>query len=151
MNYETVFVILKRSAIGYGFLLTLATGGLAFANIFGFAATAIQFGGASVSETTPIKTLMNIGWVFGVCVALIGAVAQWRKRRSKQATDEAPRETVQERDQSSSDGSRHGLFASAAWGGFFGALLGSALGSRSSCCGFRFCTARFLLKTGCHP
>jgi hypothetical protein len=71
---------------------------------------------------------MNIGWVFGVGVALLGAVVQRRKRQAKPTTGEAPKEIVQEPKQTSSKGRRHGLFVSAAWGGFFGALLGSALG-----------------------
>ena len=127
---ETVIVTLKRLAIGYGLLLTLAAGGLAFANIFGFVATAIQFGGETAPETTATKTWMHIGWVFGVCIALLGAVVQMRKRRAKQTGGEASEETSHEQEpkQASQEGRRHGLFASAAWGGFFGALLGAALG-----------------------
>jgi len=122
-------LIFKRLATGYGLLLTLAAGGLAFANIFGVAATALQFGGERAPDTTPIKTWMHIGWVFGVGVALLGAVVEWRKRRLKPATGEAPKAIVQEPKQSPSARRRHGLLASAAWGGFFGALLGAALGA----------------------
>ena len=66
--------VFKRIADGYGLLITLAGGGFAFANIFGFAANAISFGGESAPDTTPMKTWMHIGWVFGVCIALLGAV-----------------------------------------------------------------------------
>ncbi len=127
---ETVIVTLKRLAIGYGLLLTLAAGGLAFANIFGFVATAFQFGGETAPDTTATKTWMHIGWFFGVCIALLGAVVQMRKRRAKQTSGEASEETSQEQDpkQASQEGRRHGLCASAAWGAFFGALLGAALG-----------------------
>ena len=125
------FVVFKRLLIGYGLLLTLAAGGLAFANIFGVAATALQFGGETAPETAPIKTWMHIGWVFGVCIALLGAVVQWRRTRPHSRLGETQKvnEIVQEREQASSEGTRHGWLASAAWGGFFGAVLGSALGA----------------------
>ena len=129
-NSEFIGTTLKRLAIGYGLLLTLAAGGLAFANIFGFVATAIHFGGETAPDTAAAKTWMHIGWVFGVCIALLGAVVQMRKRRAKQSGGEASEETGQEQEprQASQEGRRHGLFASAAWGAFFGALLGTALG-----------------------
>jgi hypothetical protein len=117
-------------AIGYALLLTLAAGGLAFANIFGFVATALRFGGETAPDTTATKTWMHVGWVVGVCIALLGAVVQMRKRRAKKAIGDASDETDDQHEPkpSSGEGRRHGLFASAAWGGFFGALLGAALG-----------------------
>ena len=115
-------------ATGYGLLLTSAAGGIAFANIFGVLATAIQFGGDTAPDTTPIKTWMHIGWFFGVAIAFLGAVVELRKRRAKSATGEAPEPIVEESQQPPSDRRRRGLLVSAAWGGFFGALLGTALG-----------------------
>ena len=130
-NCKMVVVMLKRLAIGYGLLLTLAAGGLAFANIFGFVATALHFGGETAPDPTSTKTWMHIGWVFGVCIALSGAVVKMRKSPRKQATSESPDETGQEPEptQSPREGRRHGLLASAAWGGFVGALLGGMLGA----------------------
>jgi hypothetical protein len=43
-NSEIIGTTIKRLAIGYELLLTLAAGGLAFANIFGFVATVFHFG-----------------------------------------------------------------------------------------------------------
>lgn len=126
---EMVVTALKRFAVGYGLLVTLAAGGLAFANIFGFAVTAISFGGESAPDTTPIKTWMNIGWVFGVSIALLGAVIRFRKGRPRPAPSEVSEVIAEEIEPSSSRSPRHGLLPSAAWGGFFGALLGTALGA----------------------
>lgn len=122
-------LVLKRLAICYWLLLILAAGGLAFANIFGVAVTAIQGSGESSPDTTPIQTSMHIGWIIGVGVALFGAVMEWRKGRVKPSVDEAPQAIAQQPKQSHSERRRHGLLVSAGWGGFFGALLGAALGA----------------------
>ncbi|MEP3479954.1 MAG: hypothetical protein ABJZ55_11955 [Fuerstiella sp.] len=128
-------LVLTRLAKGYGLLLTMAGGGLAFANIFGVVATAIQGSGERAPDTTPIKTSMHIGWIFGVGIALLGAVMEWRKRRAKAAVDSDPltiaKQTKQTKQtkQSSSKRQRRGLLVSAGWGGFFGVVLGAALGA----------------------
>lgn len=120
--------MLKRLADAYCVLLALAAGGLAFANIFGVLATAFHFGGDVVPAATPVKHWMHIGWVFGVCVALVGVIVQWRKRLANEGAVEAPQESVPQVDQVSPEVGRKGFLISAAWGGFFGTLLGAALG-----------------------
>jgi uncharacterized membrane protein len=63
-----------------------------------------------------------------VVVVLISSVADLTLR-SKAVADRPPREVPERQVQSSSSGSRHGLFASAAWGAFFGSVLGALLGA----------------------
>lgn len=130
-------VTLKRLAIGYGLLLTLAAGGLAFANLFGFAATAIQFGGDHAPDTGAARMWMHLGWVFGVCMAATGAAIKIRKEGSKPHTIETPQKEQSQEiaptqnkdpDEPSATGTRHGLIVSAMWGGGFGTILGAALG-----------------------
>ncbi len=126
---EMGIVLLKRLAVGYGVVLTLAAGGLAFANIFGIAVTAIQFGAEDAAETMPTRTVMHVGWVFGVCVALVGAIQQIRKRGWSLATHEsASGEVNGQQEQPATEGAKRGVLVSAAWGSFFGAILGAALG-----------------------
>lgn len=125
-------VILNRLLMGYGLLLTLAAGGLAFANLFGVAATAIQFGGERAPDAGVARMWMHFGWVFGVCIAAIGAAMKLRKKSSDPnpicAPEEISQTQVKDQDQTPSEGTRHGFFVSAMWGGGFGALLGAALG-----------------------
>ena len=131
---QTLLTVLKWLALGYALLLTLAAGGLAFANIFGWVATAVQFGGESAPDTTSTKTWMHVGWVFGACIALIGAGWQARNNGRKKQAGDAPNkverqlEADPESTPSSPQGRRHGRFASAAFGGFFGTVIGAALG-----------------------
>ncbi|MFN3189436.1 MAG: hypothetical protein ACE361_02850 [Aureliella sp.] len=130
-------LLVKRLAIAYGLLMTLAGGGLAFANIFGFVATAISFGGESAPVTTPVRTSMNIGWIFGVGVALLGTLLNYRRQRKRQAETQADDkkiiqpapEPTESPKRASSESRRYGILASAAWGGFFGTLLGALLGA----------------------
>lgn len=128
-----LFKIGKSIVVGYGILLTLAAGGLVFANIVGFLAGAVQFGGTRAPDTAAIQTWMHGGWIFGVGVALFGVIVkqiqksrkQRRRTEAKPAEEPLQPETVQ---QETPQGRRHGLFASMAWGGFGGALLGGMLG-----------------------
>lgn len=115
--------------------MTLAAGGLAFANIFGFAATAMSFGGESASDTAPVRTTMHIGWVFGVFIALFGAIMQRRSQRRKRTTTETGDDVKHEDEikrptpEPQAPRRRRGFLISAAWGGFFGGLLGTWIGA----------------------
>lgn len=123
------FLILKRFATAYGLLITMAAGGLAFANIFGFAATAMFFGGENAQDLSSVRTTMNVGWIFGVCIALFGAFMQFRKKRSLPISSGTTDTSAEQNEHTSIKGRRHGFFASAAWGGFFGGLLGTVFGA----------------------
>ena len=130
-----VWKILKWVGTGYGLLLTMAGGGLAFANIVGAITAAVQFGGQRAPDVEVMRTWMHGGWVFGVFIALVGAIATYRKRAKKRqlspdSVDEQPSQLAPEpsSEQSASVGRPHGLLGSLAWGGIAGGILGTMLG-----------------------
>lgn len=135
-------MIWKRVLIGYGILLTAAAGGIAFACVFGVVATALQITGVDKESVSQPLPWHQIGWIFGVLVSLSGSFMKWQASHSKRAgivadsspdsehpaaySDTANSETTNL--ETAESGRRGGLVVSAAWGGFFGGLLGVALG-----------------------
>ncbi|WDI43193.1 hypothetical protein [Bremerella sp. P1] len=134
-----LFRLIVLIAKGYAFLLSLAAGGLIFANLFGVIVALVQVGGASLfgSERAPDPavgtTWIRAGWCIGVLVAAIGdAVAFWKYRQQKSIQKEKPQseshDPKPELEESKNPGRRHGFLASTAYGGLFGAFLGGMLG-----------------------
>jgi hypothetical protein len=124
----------KTIVFGYGILLALAAGGLAFANIFGIVAGIFQFGTERAPDAAVLQTWVHRGWIFGVGVALFGVVMKrlQKLRKQRTRTGEKPEDKPLQQETSQQEtpkGRRHGLLASMAWGGFGGALLGGMLGA----------------------
>lgn len=134
-----LFRLLVLIAKGYALLLSLAAGGLIFANLFGVIVTLFQVGGASLagSERAPDPTVattwIHAGWCVGVVVAAIGgAIAFWKYRQQKMVQPEKLQtESVQPQPdlgESKKQCRRHGRLASMGYGGLLGAFLGGMLG-----------------------
>lgn len=128
------FKIGKAIAVGYGILLTLAAGGFVCANIAGFFRGVIQFamtsGDQKAPDPTVVQTWTHAGWVFGVGIALLGAIVKFRKSRKKRSRKRKDNTEQDANSQHTSrKGRRLGPVASSALGGLGGGLLGGMLGA----------------------
>ena len=126
------FKIGKTIFVGYGILLTLAGGGLAFANIFGFAVGILQFRAVRAPDPAVLQSWMHRGWTFGVTAALFGVLmkrfgnSRKRKSQAKVSGEDNPQNKRQRR--SDRNERRYGVLASTALGGLGGGLVGGMLG-----------------------
>lgn len=134
-----LFRLLVLIAKAYAFLISLAAGGLIFANLFGVVVVLFQVGGASLagSERAPDPTVattwIHTGWCVGVVMAAIGgAITFWKNRQRKQAQTEKFQSEAEEQKpelaENKKQGRRHGTLGSIGYGGLFGAFLGGMLG-----------------------
>lgn len=123
----------KVIVVGYGVLLTLAAGGFVCANLAGFFRGVIQFamtyGDQKAPDPTVVQTWTHAGWVFGVGIALLGAIVKFRKSRKKRSRKPQDH-TEQDANalQKSEKGRRLGPVASSALGSLGGGLLGGIIG-----------------------
>jgi len=105
---------------GYGFLLTIAAGGLICANIFGMLGHAVNIlGKLELSR----QHLMHGGWLLGVLAAGVGGAIKWWKTKPIVIPHKSSRSELEE-----PQGTRHGVLGSMFWCGVIGTVLGVMLG-----------------------
>lgn len=124
---------------GYGLLLSLAAGGLIFANLFGVVVGAMQsigvilFGSEMDFDPRVTQSWIHRGWFFGVSVALTGDAIALRKHRRRKSSRQNQKqgESKQRKFKFSQEvrqSRRYGFFASTGIAGLLGAFLGAMLG-----------------------
>lgn len=130
----------KRLFQGFGLLLAMAAGGLAFANLFGFGALLflkVSSVGNRAPSAEPYGWWMHCGWFVGVGLALVGALTQKRAAHNRGVVKRMEAESqpadlaTPESGNWKTIGKKSSLFSSITFfgcaGGFAGLMLGGAL------------------------